>query len=81
MIRWVVASADYSVGQGQKEKQLLHGMLQKKEHFKKSGQILLRDIKETRDKVKERMEEIIEVSSQSSHHFHRNTVCSLAGSK
>jgi hypothetical protein len=69
MLRWVVASADYSIGQGQKEKQLLHGILQKKEHLKKSGQVLLRDIKETRDKMKERMEEI-EVSSQSAHHRH-----------
>lgn len=67
MLRWV-SSLDYSVNQGQKEKQLLHGMLQKKkEHFKESGQILLKDIKETRDKVKEKMEEIIEVG-QSSHH-------------
>lgn len=60
MLRWV-ASLDYSVDQQQKEKQLLHGMLQKKkEHFKESGQFLLKDIKETRDKVKEKMEEIIE---------------------
>ncbi|PNF36483.1 hypothetical protein B7P43_G15884 [Cryptotermes secundus] len=60
MLRWV-STLDYSMDQGQKEKQLLHGMLQKKkEHFKESGQILLKDIKETRDKVKEKMEEIIE---------------------
>jgi hypothetical protein len=64
MLRWVVAAADYSVGQGQREKKLLHGMLQKKEDLKKSGQTLLRDIKETRDKVKERMEEIEASSHQ-----------------
>jgi hypothetical protein len=86
MLRWV-ASLNYSVDQGQKEKQLLHGILQKKkQHFKESGQILLKDIKETRDKVKEKMEEIIEVSQSSNHqhgtagkrlalfHSHRDTV-------
>jgi hypothetical protein len=71
MLRWV-ASLDYSVGQGQKEKKLLHGMLQKKEQIKKSGQILLKDMKETRDKVKEKME-VIEVS-QYSHHQHGTAV-------
>jgi hypothetical protein len=34
----------------------------KKEQFKESGQILLKDIKEARDKVKERMEEVVEAS-------------------
>jgi hypothetical protein len=72
MLRWV-ASFDYSVDHRQKEKQLLQGMLQKKKvHFKESGQILLKDIKETRDKVKEKMEEIIEVSQSS--HQHGNAV-------
>lgn len=62
LLTWVV-TLDYSVDEGQKEKQLLHGMLhKKKERFKESGQILLKDIKEARDKVKERMEEVIEAS-------------------
>jgi uncharacterized protein (DUF885 family) len=53
------------MGQGQKHQELLQSMLQKKEHFKESRQILLKDIKETRDKVKEKMEEIIEASQYS----------------
>lgn len=58
-----VASLDYSVDQGQKEQELLKSMLKKKkQHLKESGQILLKDIKETRDKVKEKVEEIIEAS-------------------
>jgi hypothetical protein len=61
LLGWV-SSLDYSVDQGQKQQQLLQGVLQKKERFKESGQILLKDIKETRDKVKERMEEVIEAS-------------------
>ncbi|KAJ9591573.1 hypothetical protein L9F63_001927 [Diploptera punctata] len=41
--------------------QILHGALQeKKERFKESGQFLLDDIKQTRDKMRERMEEVIE---------------------
>lgn len=60
LLAWVV-TLDYSVDQGQKEQQLLRGMLhKKKEQFKESGQILLKDIKEARDKVKEKMEEVIE---------------------
>jgi hypothetical protein len=62
LLAWVV-TLDYSVNQGQKEQQLLRGMLhKKKEQFQESGQILLKDIKEARDKVKERMEEVIEAS-------------------
>jgi hypothetical protein len=62
LLAWVV-TLDYSVDKGQKEKQLLQGMLhKKKERFKESGQILLKDIKDARDKVKERMEEVIEAS-------------------
>jgi hypothetical protein len=58
-----VVTLDYSVDQGQKEQRLLQGMLhEKKEQFKKNGQILLKDIKEARDKVKENMEEVIEAS-------------------
>jgi hypothetical protein len=64
LLGWVT-SLDYSMNQGQKH-QDLQGMLQKKkQHFKESGQILLKDIKETRDKVKEKMEEIIEASQYS----------------
>lgn len=60
LLGWV-ASLDYSMDQGQKPQELLQSMLQKKkQHFKESGQILLKDIKETRDKVKEKMEEIVE---------------------
>lgn len=60
LLAWVV-TLDYSIDQGQKEQQLLRGMLhKKKEQFKESGQILLKDIKEARDKVKEKMEEVIE---------------------
>jgi len=62
LLAWVV-TLDYSVDQRQKDRQLLQGMLhKKKEQFKESGQILLKDIKEARDKVKERMEEVIEAS-------------------
>ena len=62
LLAWVV-TLDYSVDQRQKEQQLLKGMLhKKKERFKESGQILLKDIKEARDKVRERMEEVIEAS-------------------
>lgn len=60
LLAWVV-TLDYSIDQGQKEQQLLRSMLhKKKEQFKESGQILLKDIKEARDKVKEKMEEVIE---------------------
>lgn len=62
LLAWVV-TLDYSVDQGQKEQQLLQGVLhKKKEQFKESGQILLKDIKVARDKVKERVEEVIEAS-------------------
>lgn len=60
LLAWVV-TLDYSVDQGRKQQQLLQGMLhKKKEQFKESGQILLKDIKEARDKVKEKMEEVVE---------------------
>ncbi|KAJ4448185.1 hypothetical protein ANN_10198 [Periplaneta americana] len=68
LLGWV-ATLDYSLDQKKtfvrhknvKQRELLHDMLQeKKERFKESGQILLKDIKETRDKVKEKMEEVIE---------------------
>lgn len=34
---------------------------EKKKRFKESSQVLLKDIKETKDKVKEKVEEVIEV--------------------
>lgn len=71
LLGWV-ATLEYSVDQKKtfvghknvKQRELLHNMLQeKKERFKESGQILLKDIKETRDKVKEKMEEVIETEN------------------
>lgn len=63
LLAWVV-TLNYSADQRQKEQQqLLQGMLhKKKEQFKENRQILLQDIKEARDKVKEKMEEVIEAS-------------------
>jgi hypothetical protein len=61
LLAWAV-TLDYSVDQGQKGQQLLQGALHNKtERLKESGQILLKDIKEARDKVKGRVEEVIEV--------------------
>ncbi|KAJ8880682.1 hypothetical protein PR048_017152 [Dryococelus australis] len=47
-----------------KKREVIHGVIQeKKERIKESGQLLLKDIRETRDKVKERMEEVIETEN------------------
>ncbi|XP_063221896.1 probable cardiolipin synthase (CMP-forming) [Bacillus rossius redtenbacheri] len=47
-----------------KKREVIHEVIQeKKERIKESGQLLLKDIRETRDKVKERMEEVVETEN------------------
>nr|CAD7403109.1 unnamed protein product [Timema poppensis] len=44
-----------------KNRDIVHEVLQrKKERLKETGQLIIKDIKETRDKMKEKMEEVIE---------------------